>query len=88
MPYQDGYPPASAVALADLINVCQGSTGTPGTGTTRQATVAQVIGAVIVNQTPASASAAGVAGTIAWDSGFIYVCVATNTWKRVAISTW
>lgn len=38
--------------------------------------------------TPASAAAAGVAGTIAWDTGFIYICTATNTWKRVAIATW
>ncbi len=37
---------------------------------------------------PANAGAAGVAGTITWDSGFIYVCVAPNTWKRVAIATW
>ena len=39
-------------------------------------------------QTPASASATGTAGTIAWDTSYIYVCTATNTWKRVAISTW
>lgn len=39
-------------------------------------------------KTPASATAAGDVGTICWDSGFIYVCVATNTWKRVAIATW
>lgn len=38
--------------------------------------------------TPASATAAGVAGTICRDSNYIYVCTATNTWKRVAISTW
>lgn len=38
--------------------------------------------------TPASAAASGAAGDIAWDSGFIYVCTATNTWKRVAIATW
>lgn len=37
---------------------------------------------------PASASASGVAGTISWDTNYIYVCVATNTWKRVAIATW
>ena len=40
------------------------------------------------SQTPASASAAGTAGMICWDSDYIYVCVDTNTWKRVAISTW
>jgi len=42
----------------------------------------------IKNQTPASASATGTTGTIVYDSNYIYVCVATNTWKRVAISTW
>ena len=39
-------------------------------------------------QTPASAAAAGDAGMVCWDSSYIYVCVATNTWKRVAIATW
>jgi len=39
-------------------------------------------------QTPASATATGTAGTICWDTSYIYVCTATNTWKRVAISTW
>lgn len=37
---------------------------------------------------PASAAAAGTTGTIAVDTGFIYVCTATNTWKRVAVATW
>lgn len=39
-------------------------------------------------QTPASASAAGTTGEVRWDSDFVYVCVATNTWKRSAIATW
>ena len=39
-------------------------------------------------QTPASAGAAGTAGMICWDASFIYVCTATNTWKRTAIATW
>lgn len=37
---------------------------------------------------PAAANSAGTAGDIAWASGFLYVCVATNTWQRVAIATW
>jgi hypothetical protein len=41
-----------------------------------------------VASTPASASATGVAGTILWDASYIYVCTATNTWKRAAIATW
>ncbi len=39
-------------------------------------------------KTPASASAAGDAGTIAWDSNYLYVCVASGTWKRAALTTW
>jgi hypothetical protein len=39
---------------------------------------------------PASATASGTAGQIAYDhaNGFFYVATATNTWKRAAISTW
>jgi len=39
-------------------------------------------------KTPASAGAAGLAGQICWSSGYIYVCTATNTWKRAALTTW
>lgn len=38
--------------------------------------------------TPASASASGTQGQIRWDANYIYVCVATNTWKRAALTTW
>ena len=37
---------------------------------------------------PGNASAAGKAGSIAYDSSYLYICTATNTWKRVAIATW
>ena len=39
-------------------------------------------------KTPASATAAGTAGDITWDTDYIYVCTATNTWKRSALTTW
>jgi hypothetical protein len=39
-------------------------------------------------KTPASAAAAGNAGDICWDADYLYVCVASSTWKRVAIATW
>ena len=38
--------------------------------------------------TPSSATASGVQGEIRVDANYIYVCTATNTWKRVAIATW
>lgn len=36
--------------------------------------------------TPASSSASGTQGDIKWDTNYIYVCTASNTWKRVALS--
>jgi len=39
-------------------------------------------------KTPATAGAAGNVGDICWDAGYVYVCVATNTWKRAALATW
>jgi len=37
---------------------------------------------------PASASANGTTGDISFDVNYVYVCVATNTWKRAALATW
>jgi len=37
---------------------------------------------------PGTASSTGLAGQIAYDSSYVYVCIAANTWKRAAISTW
>jgi hypothetical protein len=56
----------------------------------------QVNGAIIcdqfklwgLNTAPASASATGTLGEIRIDANYIYICTATNTWKRVAIATW
>lgn len=39
-------------------------------------------------RTPATAGSAGNQGDWCADANYIYICVASNTWKRVAISTW
>ena len=39
-------------------------------------------------RTPASATATGTAGEICWDANYIYVCTATDTWRRTALSSW
>lgn len=57
------------------------SAGTPaGTGTN---------GSVVIENSfvPATSSDDGREGSIAWDANFIYICVATNTWKQVALTT-
>ena len=42
----------------------------------------------LATKTPASAAASGDKGMIAWDSGYLYVCVDTDTWKRAELVTW
>lgn len=42
---------------------------------------------LISDNPPALANSNGVAGTIAYEPGFLYVCVATDTWERVALAT-
>ena len=37
---------------------------------------------------PLTASSAGTLGQIAYDSSYVYICVATNTWKRSNLTTW
>lgn len=37
--------------------------------------------------TPASSSAPGEQGEILMDSGFVYLCVSQNTWRRAALSS-
>jgi hypothetical protein len=39
-------------------------------------------------RTPASSTATGNQGEVCWDSSYLYVCIATNTWRRIALTTW
>lgn len=41
-----------------------------------------------LNTAPTSATDTGTTGEIRIDADHIYVCVATDVWKRVAIATW
>lgn len=42
---------------------------------------------VLPSKSPATSSSAGTVGQVAFDSGNIYICVAANTWKRAALSS-
>lgn len=43
---------------------------------------------VTTTSVPASTTSTGTAGEIAFNTTHLYVCVATDTWRRVALSTW
>lgn len=67
------------------------SSGNVGIGTTAPSAMLDVNSSKVrvrSSHTPASASATGNAGDICWDSSYVYICTATNTWRRIAHSTW
>jgi hypothetical protein len=41
-----------------------------------------------LNTAPATATSPGALGEIRYTAGFIYVCIATNTWRRTALTSW
>jgi len=43
---------------------------------------------IAAGNAPSTSSSTGVAGQIAWDANYVYVCTSTNTWKRSALTTW
>lgn len=79
-------PTAANVASTDRILVLRDPGSNPSVRTVNVSIFAANL--VISNTVPANSSSFGLAGTIARDSNYIYVCVATNTWKRAALSTW
>lgn len=40
------------------------------------------------NSAPITSGSTGIEGTVTWDNNYVYVCVATNTWKRSPLSSW
>ena len=39
-------------------------------------------------RTVTGSSDVGTVGDVRWDSDYVYICVATDTWKRATLSTW
>lgn len=65
-----------------------GSSGASGVTVTPDLNISGDTLRIATTRTPASASATGSTGEICWDSDYIYICVSTNSWKRMAISSW
>ncbi len=67
-----------------------------GDGNTNRIAAAQAIATPVADAVnggqwvspPATATSAGTAGQMAYAAPYLYVCVDTNTWRRVALSTW
>lgn len=83
------YTAATGGSLTERVRVAP--TGKVGIGTSDPTSYLDVNADTVrirTAKTPSSASDTGNAGEICWDSTYIYICVATNTWKRSLILTW
>lgn len=80
-------------ALAALTTATAASTTAGGVNTTALVTAIDTVTTAINTKfpdwvaVPATAASAGVSGQVAYQAGFLYVCVAANTWQRVVIAT-
>jgi hypothetical protein len=67
------------------------SNGNVGIGNTDAASKLDVNGDRIrirKSMTPTSSSAQGNVGELAWDNGYLYICVAKDIWKRASLESW
>jgi len=79
--YKNSIPPTNGIIVP----------GNIGIGTTSPTAKLHISSNVIrldTSKTPSSATDIGNQGDICWDSNYLYICIATNTWKRVALSSW
>lgn len=79
-------PTAANVASSDRILVLRDPSGSPSVRTVNVNIFCANI--VISNSVPANSTANGITGTIRFDTSYVYVCVANNTWKRATLNTW
>ena len=75
--------PESPSISATLI-LAQNSTGIDITKPTQSYSTLTVT----AETTPSSSSSSGMVGEMASDSNYVYVCTDTNTWKRIALSSY
>jgi hypothetical protein len=78
-----GYDPSTLTTSTAAMYVSSSNQAVfPNTATSNQFKLSAL------NTAPASASDTGTLGEIRITSGYIYICTATNTWVRAALSTW
>ena len=46
------------------------------------------LSSLLSSTVPSTASSTGTAGDIRYDADYVYICIATDTWKRAALATW
>jgi len=61
--------------------------GHVGIGTTAPTTPLDVSGSTLRLRTARTPSSTGAVGEVCWDADYVWICTATNTWRRITHST-
>jgi hypothetical protein len=80
----------NGTASAEFMRV-DGASGNVGIGTTGPDAPLDINGnrlRIRTARTITNSDDNGEVGEISWDANYLYVCVSTDSWKRVALSTW
>jgi hypothetical protein len=66
-----------------------GAAGASGIGASGASGISGATGPALLRlvSAPANSNSTGIIGDISYDSTYIYICVAVNTWRRVFAST-
>lgn len=75
----------TAVNLASLLYVVQG-------GVSKHTAVSSLVSSIAthiwVPTPPATSTSTGSLGQVAFDTSNVYICVAANNWKKIALTSW
>lgn len=77
---------ASTLSMSDRVVVLVNPSSTSNVKTANLSVF--VANLALSNSVPANSTSNGFTGTIRYDSDYVYICVANNTWKRSSISNW
>lgn len=79
-------PTAANAATTDRVLVLRDPNGSPSVRTVALKDLSANM--TIANTVPATASSNGVAGTIRYDSNYVYICISNGNWKRASLNSW
>ena len=78
---------AGAITIPNTDGTANQVLKTDGSGALTWSTPSTTATAIDDTSAPTSSASSGTAGEIRYSSSYIYICTATDTWTRVAVST-
>ena len=79
---------ATTAGSSDLLYIVQSATSKKIAVSSLVSSIITIGNIATIVSVPSYSTSTGVQGTLAYDTSSIYICVATNTWKKANLSSW